>query len=126
MKFINIIDVPIFIKSYIFDDKSGTIENFTHIFCKYIMSIEFIEFTNEQKEICYKYIIKDSMVRDYIIFYLDKSKLDFYFQCKYENEKDIPKSLANELFTVELENNNIVKLYIESFDHNIITFSIYK
>ena len=38
----------------------------------------------------------------FIDFYLDKSKLDRQYLCKYEDELDLPKSIANEIYTVEL------------------------
>ena len=38
----------------------------------------------------------------FIDFYLDKSKLDKKYICKYEEELDIPKSIYNEIYTVEL------------------------
>lgn len=126
MKFVDIIDIPVFIKSYIADDKSRVIENFTHTFCKYIMDMDFIKFVDNNGEVLFISNINDNAVKDYILFCIDKSKLDYQYRCKYEDEKDIAKSLSNEVFAIKLDNEDIVKLYIKSFENNTIIFSVYK
>lgn len=61
---------------------------------------------------------------DFINTYIDKSKLDIYLRCKYEDELDIPKSLENELFKVKLHGGAIVDIYIDNYDYETNTLTI--
>ena len=54
-----------------------------------------------------------------IDFYIDKSKLDYNYRCKYEEELDIAKSIYNELYTIKIIGGKILKVsldYIENED----------
>ena len=62
-----------------------------------------------------KYATKLKSKPALVDFYIKHSKLDKYYNCKYEDELDLPKSIMNELYAVKViggEINNI------SLDYN--------
>lgn len=125
MKFTSVVNVPVFIESYIFADKSGTLEEFTHIFCNDIMNLDFNKYI-KNNTIYYEAYITNDISKRFIQFYLEKSQLDHYYDCKYEDEKNISKSISNELFEVEIDNTYIVHIYIDSFENDKLIFAVIK
>ena len=52
-----------------------------------------------------------------INFCLNKSKINRYYRCKYEDEIDIPKCLASDIMVVELDNGSCISVTIDDFDN---------
>ena len=52
---------------------------------------------------------------NFITFYLEKTRLDRYLNCKYEDELDIPKSISNELFVARTNNGDLIQFIIEDY-----------
>lgn len=123
MKFTDIVKVPVFIESYIFDDESGTLEELTHIFCNDIMNLEFNMYT-KNNVIYYETYITNNDSKRFINFYLEKSQLSYCYQCRYEDEKDISKSISNEVFEVGINDTDTINIYIDSFKNDKLIFVI--
>lgn len=63
----------------------------------------------------------------FINFYLEKSKLDSNYFCKYEDELDVPKSISNELFTIQISDGGELQVYIEfDYEYNCLSLIIEK
>lgn len=129
MKITNIIEIPKFVSKYI-----DNIDCQLHSFCKYLLDRKVdsfnIETETEENEIYQlEYIIDENLydIKYFINFYLEKIKLDSKYNCLYEMETDLSKTLSNETFTIELETDDGSKLdtvdvYIDSFTSDKLTF----
>lgn len=62
------------------------------------------------------FIDKDSNV---IKFFMDKSKLDRYYICGYEVDLEIPRSVSNEAFEIELDDETSLSVYIYEYIENL-------
>lgn len=90
-------------------------------FSKILISTEFdyIEYSNNQ------YIGFLDYTPKLIKFYKDKSKLDHYYRCKYEDELDIPKSISNEVYVLQLIDESIISVsLLYNFDCNILVLNV--
>ena len=129
MKITNIIEIPKFVSKYI-----DNIDCQLHSFCKYLLDRKVdsfnIETETEENEIYQlEYIVDENLydIKYFINFYLEKIKLDNKYNCLYEMETDLSKTLSNETFTIELETDDGSKLdtvdvYIDSFTSDKLTF----
>lgn len=129
MKITNIIDIPKFVSKYI-----DNIDCQLHSFCSYLLDRKVDSFNikteTEENEIYeLEYTIDENLydIKYFINFYLEKIKLDNKYNCLYEMETDLSKSLSNETFTIELETDDgskldIVDVYIDSFTSDKLTF----
>lgn len=127
MKITNIIEIPKFISIYI-NKGIDDIDYQLHSFCKYLLNRKVDSFsidseTEDINEYRFEYIVDATSydIKYFINFYLDKLKLDYKFNCLYEEETELPKSLSNEIFIIELETDDgskldTIKVYIESFE----------
>lgn len=62
-----------------------------------------------------------------IDFYIEKSKLDCRYFCKYEDELGVPKSISSETFIIETMNGGELEVYIDfDYDCNCLTLIIEK
>jgi len=133
MKITNIIEVPKFISKYItnnIDDIDCQLQSF----CKYLLNRKVNSFNInseiEDNEIYQlEYILDDKLydIKYFINFYKEKSELDCKFNCLYEMETDLSKSLSNETFTVTIETDDgsevdTINIYIDSYENNKLTF----
>ena len=59
-------------------------------------------------------VIEDKSIL--VDFYLDKSRLDRNYNCKYEEELEISKSVYNEIYTVELSSGGKINVTLD-FDY---------
>lgn len=90
-------------------------------FSKILISTEFdyLKHSNNQ------YIGFLDYTPELIKFYKDKSKLDHYYRCKYEDELDIPKSISNEVYVLQLIDESIISVsLLYNFDHNILVLNV--
>ena len=90
-------------------------------FSKILISTEFdyLKHSNNQ------YIGFLNYTPELIKFYKDKSKLDHYYRCKYEDELDIPKSISNEVYVLQLIDESIISVsLLYNFDHNILVLNV--
>ena len=129
MKITNIIDIPKFVSKYI-----DNIDCQLHSFCSYLLDRKVDSFnikteTEENEVYELEYIIDENLydIKYFINFYLEKIKLDNKYNCLYEMETDLSKSLSNETFTIELETDDgskldVVEVYIDSFTSDKLTF----
>ena len=53
----------------------------------------------------------------FVDFYLEKSRLDEHYFCKYEDELEVPKSISNEIYKIELESGGKIEVLLD-FDDN--------
>lgn len=119
MKIKGFISIPAFIEKYIYKNEPG-LENITHDFCKFIMDLDYEEYVNDKGNLIYKFNTNENYsVKRFIEFYFDKSKLDTEYNCKYEDELKLTKSISNEIFVIEFK-DKILKLYIDSFKNSIL------
>ena len=129
MKITNIIDIPKFVSKYI-----DNIDCQLHSFCSYLLDRKVDSFnikteTEENEVYELEYIIDENLydIKYFINFYLEKIKLDNKYNCLYEMETDLSKSLSNETFTIELETDDgskldVIEVYIDSFTSDKLTF----
>ena len=122
MKITNIIEIPSFISNYI-NKGIDDIDYQLHSFCKFLLNRKIDSFKIDEDE-CYQFEYNiDSTCYDikyFINFYIEKSELNCKYECLYETETDISKSVSNEIFTVELESDDgskldTIEVIIESF-----------
>lgn len=125
MKFVDIIEIPKFIEKYI-SVNGYMIEKYTHTFCAYLLKTEFEKIIDKSNNIKYMADVNDKTISCCIDFYLDKSELNYYYECKYESEIGVPKSITNEIFKIQLEDGKEVELYIESFKDNKLILAVLK
>lgn len=122
MKITNIIEIPSFISSYItkgIDD----IDYQLHSFCRFLLNRKIDSFKiDEDENYQFEYIVDETSydIKYFINFYLEKSELNCKYECLYETETDISKSVTNEIFKVELETDDgskldTVEVIIDSF-----------
>ena len=109
MRIKSVIRIPKFIGEYFNKDIISLDE--IKSFSEFLLSIDYTLLDNGQLI----YYIDNKP--EFINFYLEKSKLDNYYFCKYEDELDIPKSVSNETYTVELESGGKVDVLLD-FDDN--------
>ena len=112
MKITNIIEIPSFISSYI-NKGIDDIDYQLHSFCRFLLNRKIDSFKiNEDESYQFEYIINETCydIKYFINFYLSKSELNCKYECLYETETDISKSVANEIFIVELETDDGSKL----------------
>jgi len=125
MKITNIIEVPKFISNYI-NNGIEDIDYQLHSFCRFLLYSPITSLTSMCTEDDDNYQIEYTVdetsydIKYFINFYIKKSKEDSVGNCLYESETNLPKSLSNETFKVELESDDGIKLgedelYIESF-----------
>ena len=129
MKITNIIDIPKFVSKYI-----DNIDCQLHSFCSYLLDRKVDSFnikteTEENEVYELEYTIDENLydIKYFINFYLEKIKLDNKYNCLYEMETDLSKSLSNETFTIELETDDgskldVIEVYIDSFTSDKLTF----
>ena len=120
MKLNEFIAIPKFIDKYIDNNDSCSMSVITHDFCKLMLDLEFEEVYENGK--CYYSVDSKNLyaINRFIDFYIDKSKMDFKYTCKYELELNLGKSIMNELFILKFDNGLIASLYIDSFVDGII------
>lgn len=113
-----IVAVPTFIDKYIESKKDNQINSIIlNDFCNIIKKLEYKINDSE-----YIFNVGDNYtVKRFVNFYIDKSELSREYKCKYEDELDIPKSISNELFTIEFEDKCIV-LYIKKYSNDLLIF----
>ena len=133
MKITNIVEIPKFVSKYITTDIDN-IDCQLHSFCKYLLDRKVDSFniqteTEENEVYQLEYILDDKLydIKYFINFYLEKSELDSKFNCLYEMETDLSKSLSNETFTVEIETDDgseldTIDIYIDSFSSDKLIF----
>ncbi len=112
MKITNIIEVPLFISNYI-NKGIDDIDYQLHSFCRFLLNRKIDSFKMEEDEnYQFEYNIDNTSydIKYFINFYLEKSELNCKFECLYETETDISKSVSNEIFKVELETDDGSKL----------------
>jgi hypothetical protein len=118
-KIVEIIDVPEFIKRYIEQDKSGTISELTHIFCTEILVSDIEYCVKEKTTHLYIDTLHNTKIAEFADLYLEKSELDHYLNCKYEDELDLYKSINNELFKIKISDvDKIMEFKIDSLENN--------
>lgn len=66
-----------------------------------------------------KYVVCFNQRYKVIDFLLEKTKLDRYYNCKYEEDLQIPKSVSNESFDIKLDNNITISVYIYGYDEKL-------
>ena len=118
MRILSVKSIPRFIGEY-FNKKLIDIKTINE-FSKLLPTIEFDCFKNENRY--YGYL---SYTPELIKFYKDKSTLDHYYRCKYEDELDIPKSVANETYGIQIDDGRILYVtLLYNFDHNILILNV--
>ena len=118
MRILSVKSIPRFIGEY-FNKKLIDIKTINE-FSKLLTTIEFDYFKNENRY--YGYL---SYTPELIKFYKDKSKLDHYYRCKYEDELGLPKSVSNEIYSVQLDNNEIINVtLLYDFKFNILILNV--
>ena len=118
MRILSVKSIPRFIGEY-FNKKLIDIKTINE-FSKLLTTIEFDYFKNENRY--YGYL---SYTPELIKFYKDKSTLDHYYRCKYEDELDIPKSVANETYGIQIDDGRILYVtLLYNFDHNILILNV--
>jgi len=65
---------------------------------------------------CYICTLKEKP--EFIDFYINKSKLDDKYECIYENEIDIPKSIYNEIYVIEIDDGRVLNISLKYNDEN--------
>lgn len=100
-KITEIKDIPVFIDKYISEDKSGRLSNDAHFFCNVVKNLDFTRITDNRNKTLYRATVTDKL--PIIDFYLKKSRLDHKYECLYEVELNLPKSIDNELFKASYE-----------------------
>lgn len=107
--------LPIFINGYI---NKGFIDiTDTHNFCRELLQTPFQISIDRDGKSVYTFEIDNYFVKKFADFYIEKSKLDLKYNCKYEDELDIPKSIMNEFFIFIIDGEK-VSLYIDSYKNN--------
>lgn len=113
------ISIPRFIEIYI-DKKENGLETLTHDFCKIMTELNYTVSPNNSNSNIYQFDSENNYsIKRFLDFYFDKSKLNLKLMCKYEDELNISKSIANELFVIN-SNNKLIHLYIDSFENGIV------
>lgn len=121
MKIKKIIRIPVFIDKYVLEN-IPSLNNYIESFKNGIIESDLYEYYNENAQRCFKTNVYLVDMISFIDFYILKSKLDHYYKCIYEDELNLPKSISNELFTVELDNGEIIDIFIEYSKYNNIVF----
>lgn len=117
MRILSIKSIPRFIGEY-FNKQLIDIETINE-FSKLLTNIEF-DWVSETE-----YIGVLDYTPELIKFYKDKSKLDHYYRCKYEDELDIPKSIANETYGIQIDDGRILYVTLSyNFDHDILVLNV--
>lgn len=119
LRILSVKSIPRFIGEY-FNKNLISFDNIKE-FSKILISTEFdyLKHSNNQ------YIGFLDYTPELIKFYKDKSKLDHYYRCKYEDELDIPKSISNEVYVLQLIDESIISVsLLYNFDHNILLLNV--
>ena len=121
MKIKKIIRMPLFIEKYLLNN-TLYLQEYYDSFYNNINSLDLVEYYNDKNERCFETNIYLSDMISFSSFYIVKSQLDYYYKCKYEDELNIPKSISNETFTVELDNEEVIDIFIEYSKFNSLIF----
>ena len=105
MKIKSIVKIPRFIGEY-FNNEVLSIDMIKD-FSNLLLSLNYT-LVDDEKLIC----ILDEKP-EIVDFYLDKSRLDDHYNCKYEDEVGVPKSISNEIYLIELESGGKVEVVLE-------------
>lgn len=120
MKLDEFVSYPKFIDKYIENGDTG-LSILVNDFCKVLIEINTIQthVDDNGKNIYYIKVGDNYTIRRFVDFYIDKSKLSCKYECKYEDELDLPKSILNEVFVVGI-NGKPKTLYIDSYNGDTI------
>lgn len=125
----NIKENPIFIQKYIENDNSE-LNHMLESFRKFILDKESSAVNIKDDIILIEYYIDDNdfNIRYFTNYYLTKSSLNNKYECDYEVDLGLAKSISNETFTVTLNVNNHIQdninAIIESCENNKLTIKI--
>lgn len=111
LKILSVQSIPKFIGEY-FNKGSIKLDDI-HNFSEILLNNNFEKLYDD------KYIVHLEEEPKLIKFYLEKSKLDHYCRCKYEDELDISKSFTNECYKLKIDNDKIISAtfaYDEKFN----------
>ena len=115
-----VMSIPVFLSRFLDDDED--LHNLTFIFAESIVNktlanIESV--TNNHTKYYLKIDPKYSeQVDEFVTKFNDLSKLDNYYNCKYEEIHNIPKSIMNEFFEIRFVDNSIDRVVIVDYDKN--------
>lgn len=119
MRILSVKSIPRFIGEY-FNKKLIDIETINE-FSKLLTTIEFDYFKSNNNWFYGSLPYTPELIK----FYKDKSTLDHYYRCKYEDELDIPKSVANETYGIQIDDGRILYVtLLYNFDHNILILNV--
>lgn len=107
-------EIPDFIRAYMIIKPE--LETLTHEFCKSLTNMKFKEDMIDHKPQYTFDIDNNETIIKFAEFYIEKSKLDYKYNCVYEDEIDMPKSIINEFFVVLIDNQKVY-VYIDSFSN---------
>lgn len=99
-----VLEIPKFILLYV--DRGYIQKELVDLFVQQLLQNEYKSTANYDNTITLEF---DLFNKGFVEFYLDKSKLDREFNCKYEDELDIGQSIMNEIFIVSISK---LKYYI--------------
>lgn len=123
MRILSVKSIPRFIGEY-FNKKLIDIETINE-FSKLLTTTKFDQLKYNKYSSKAEYIGVLNYTPELIKFYKDKSTLDHYYRCKYEDELDIPKSVANETYGIQIDDGRILYVtLLYNFDHNILILNV--
>ena len=109
--------IPLFIGRY-FNNGKISIDDINE-FEKIIINSEYFFYDKN------KYATKLKSKPKLLDFYIEHSKLDNKYYCKYEDELDIPKSISNEIYKFEIVGDDIIAATIDfNEDENLLIINI--
>ena len=130
MKLLSISDSPVFINKYI-EQGDNLLAKYLSDFLRFITKREIWKFSSTgSTNFLLEYDLKDEdyNIRYFAEYYLNKVKLDNKYECQYEEDLDIPKEIANEVFkgvleivTVATIHDENVEFIIDSCEFNKLT-----
>ena len=124
MEIVNIKELPVFISKYMEDKKDSELQHMLDSFKKFILNREVSSYVFTDSLILLEYTLDDHdyNIRYFANYYLEKSSLNNKYECSYESDLGIAKSVSNEVFIVSLKASNHIEddinIIIDSCDKN--------
>lgn len=125
----NIKSNPIFIQKYI-ENNNTELDHMLDCFKRFIINKDSSAVNFKDNIMLIEYFVDDNdfNIRYFVNYYLTKSSLNNKYECDYEVDLGIAKSISNETFSITLNINNHIQddinIIIESCDNNKLILKI--
>ena len=124
MEIVNIKELPVFISKYMENNNDPELQHMLDSFKNFILNKDVSSYIFTDSLMLLEYIIDDHdyNIRYFANYYLEKSSLNNKYECSYESDLGIAKSISNECFVVSLKASNHIQddvnIIIESCSKN--------